>query len=126
MLVRNLLEKYPDSAFHMMTPGGFVDLSPEQARELLKGESVKAHPGVSGCDMEMDAEELLNERVDSVSLEDGVFCLITDYVPEQEGQGEEPYGLRELEENMENKRKLKERLKACYGAYIRQLRQKPA
>ena len=66
MLVRNLLEKYPDSAFHMMTPGGFVDLSPEQARELLKGESVKAHPGVSGCDMEMDAEELLNERVDTM------------------------------------------------------------
>ncbi len=126
MLVRNLLQKYPDSAFHMMTPGGFVDLAPEQARELLKGESVKAHPGVSGCDMEMDAEELLNERVNSVSLEDGVFYLITDYVPEQEGQGEEPYGLRELEENMENKKKLKERLKACYGAYIRQLRQKPA
>lgn len=126
MLVRNLLEKYPDSAFHMMTPGGYVDLTPEQAKALLKGEDVKAHPGVSGYDMGMDAEEVLNERVHSVRLENGAFYLITDYVSGQEEQGEEPQGLRELEENMENERKLKERLKASYGAYIRQLKQKPA
>ncbi len=126
MLVRNLLEKYPDSAFHMMTPGGYVDLTPEQAKALLKGEGVKAHPGVSGYDMGMDAEEVLNERVHSVRLENGALYLITDYVSGQEEQGEEPQGLRELEENMENERKLKERLKASYGAYIRQLKQKPA
>jgi len=126
MLVRNLLQKYPDSAFHMMTPGGYVDLAPEQVKALLSWEGVKAHPGVSAYDMEMDAEELLNERVHSVRLEKGAFYLITDYVSEQEGQGEEPQGLWELEESMENERKLKERLKACYGAYIRQLRQKPA
>lgn len=126
MLVRNLLQKYPDRAFHMMTPGGFVDLSPEQAKALLSGEGVKAHPGVSGYDMEMDAEELLNERVHSVRLGKGAFYLITDCVPGQEGQGEEPQGLRELEESMGNERKLKERLKACYEEYMRQLGQKPA
>ena len=120
------MQKYPDSAFHMMTPGGYVDLAPEQVKALLSWEGVKAHPGVSAYDMEMDAEELLNERVHSVRLEKGAFYLITDYVSEQEGQGEEPQGLWELEESMENERKLKERLKACYGAYIRQLRQKPA
>ena len=72
MLVRNLLEKYPDSFFHMMTPGGYVDLAPEQVKGLLKGESVKAHPGVPGYDMEMDAEELLNEKVHS-----GRLCVRT-------------------------------------------------
>ena len=113
------MQKYPDSAFHMMTPGGYVDLAPEQVKALLSWEGVKAHPGVSAYDMEMDAEELLNERVHSVRLEKGAFYLITDYVSEQEGQGEEPQGLWELEESMENERKLKERLKACYGAYIR-------
>lgn len=126
MLVRNLLQKYPDRAFHMMTPGGHVDLTPEQAKALLSGEGVKAHPGVSGYDMEMDAEELLNERVHSVRLEKGAFYLITDYVPEQEGQGEEPQGLRELEETVENDRKLRARLKANYEAYITELKEKPA
>lgn len=48
MLVRNLLQKYPDRAFHMMTPGGHVDLAPEQAKALLSGEGVKAHPGGRG------------------------------------------------------------------------------
>lgn len=126
MLVRNLLQKYPDRAFHMMTPGGHVDLVPEQAKALLKGDGVKAHPGVSGYDMEMDAEELLNEKMHSVRWENGAFYLITDYVSGQEGQGEEPQGLREVEENMENERKLKERLKADYEAYIQRMGQKPA
>ena len=125
MLVRKFLEKYPDSAVHMMTPGGFVDLTPEQAKALLSGESVKAHPGVAGCDMEVEAEELLNEKVHSVKWEDGAYYLMTDYASREE-QGEEPQGLRELEENMENGRKLKERLKADYEAYIQELQEKPA
>ena len=61
MLVRNLLEKYPDSFFHMMTPGGYVDLAPEQVKGLLKGESVKGHRVVAGYDMEMDWDVLLLE-----------------------------------------------------------------
>ena len=126
MLVRNLLEKYPDSSFHMMTPGGYVDLAPEQVKGLLKGESVKAHPGVPGYDMEMDAEELLNEKVHSGRWGNGAFYLITDYVSGQEEQGEEPQGLREAEEAVENDRKLKERLKANYEAYITELEEKPA
>lgn len=120
------MQKYPDRAFHMMTPGGYVDLASKQVKALLDGQGVKTHPGVSGYDMEMDAEELLNEKVHSVRLEKGAFYLITDYVSGQEEQGEEPQGLREVEENMENERKLKERLKANYEEYIRQLGQKPA
>ena len=110
----------------MMTPGGYVDLAPEQVKGLLKGESVKAHPGVPGYDMEMDAEELLNEKVHSGRWGNGAFYLITDYVSGQEEQGEEPQGLREAEEAVKNDRKLKERLKANYEAYITELKEKPA
>lgn len=126
MLVRNLLEKYPDGVYHMMTPGGYVDLAPEQVKGLLKGESVKAHPGASGYDMEMGAGELLNEKVHSVRWTEGGFYLVTDYVSGQEEQGEEPQGLREAEETVENDRKLRARLKANYEAYITELKEKPA
>ena len=125
MLVRKFLEKYPNSGFHMMTPGGFVDLTPEQAKALLSGEGVKAHPGVAGCDVEVEAEELLNEKVHSVNWKDGAYYLMTDYASREE-QGEEPQGLRELEENMENGRKLRERLQDDYEAYIKELKEKPA
>lgn len=123
MLVRNLLEKYPDRSFHLITPGGYVDLAPEQVKGLLKGEGVKAHPGVAGYGIEMEAEELLNEKVHSARWENGACYLITDYVSGQEEQGEER---GELEETMENERRLKERLKNNYEAYITELKEKPA
>ena len=50
---------------------------------------------------------------------------MTDYASREE-QGEEPQGLRELEENMENGRKLRERLQDDYEAYIQELQEKPA
>lgn len=126
MLVRTILEKYPNRAFHMMTPGGYVDLPPEQAKGLLNGEGVKAHPGTVGHDMGVEAEELLNEKVHSISWKDGAFYMMTDYLKDGEEQGEEPEGLREMEEAMENVGTLQGRLEAAYGDYIRQLRQKPA
>lgn len=98
MLVRNILEKYPDRAFHMMTPGGYVDLGSGQVKALLNGEGVEAHPGVPGCGMEMEAEELLDERVHSVRYEGGAFYMVTDHAA---GQAEEPQGLRELEESIQ-------------------------
>ena len=125
MLVRNLLEKYPYSAFHMMTPGGYVDLAPEQVKALLSGESVKAHPGASGYDREMDAEELLNERVHSARWEDGACYMTTDYAAGQEGQAEGPQGRRGADGDMEDGARLRERLKASYESYLQQLRQKP-
>lgn len=120
MLVRNFLEKYPDRSFHMMTPGGYVDLTPEQAKGLLRGECVKAHPGTPEYGVEMEAEEILSQKVENVRWENGTCYMMTDYRTAQEEQGEE------LEEIIENEKMLKERLKANYEAYIQQMRQKPA
>ena len=40
MNVREFIKKYPENDFDMMTPGGFVYLTAEQAKELLAGGNV--------------------------------------------------------------------------------------
>lgn len=79
MLVKAFIQKHPDSSFRMMTPGGFVDLTPDQAKGLLAGERVKAHPGEPECSMELDAEELLREPVESVNWEGNICHMMTGY-----------------------------------------------
>ena len=59
MLVKDFLKKYPNDNFQMMTPGGYVDLSPQQAKELLAGKPVASHPGESVCKMMLDADEII-------------------------------------------------------------------
>lgn len=83
--VREFLTQHPDDAFLMMTPGGFVNLTAEQAKALLEGASVSGNPGCRGCDMEVTADELLPQRVGSRRLERGVWFLGT-YDPELEQQ----------------------------------------
>lgn len=123
MLVEDFIRKYPDSSFRMMTPGGFVELTPEQANALLAGERVRAQPGDSECAMEIDARELLQESVESVNWENGVCHMMTGspQEPEQEERGKE-----DMTVEREKEKKLKERLKANYESYIQKLRQKPA
>lgn len=121
MLVKDFLKKYPNNNFQMMTPGGYVALSAQQAKELLEGRSVAAHPGVSGFEMEVDAKELLMESVLSANWRRGTCYMMTDYLQEAESQ-KEVKGMQEHDKEQ----KLKERIKAGYEAYIRQLKTKPA
>lgn len=79
--VREFLTSHPGASFLMMTPGGYVSLSPEQAAGLLAGESAAGHPGCPGCGMEVTAEELLPQYVGGHQLERGVWFLGT-YDPE--------------------------------------------
>ena len=91
MLVKEFLPKYPNSSFRMMTPGGYVGLTPDQAKGLLSGECVKAHPGNPKFAIELDAEELLLEPVESVNWEDEICYMMTRYPEEteQEKSGKE-------------------------------------
>lgn len=84
MLVKEFLPKYPNSSFRMMTPGGYVDLTPDQAKGLLSGECVKAHPGDPNHAIELDAEELLLEPVESVDWENDICYMMTGYPGETE------------------------------------------
>lgn len=83
--VRDLLTQYPSASFDMMTPGGYVFLTPEQARGLLAGESTFGNPGCSGCDMEIPADELLTQKIQSMNLEKGVWHLLSDYPQIEQG-----------------------------------------
>ena len=121
MLVKDFLKKYPNDNFQMMTPGGYVDLSPQQAKELLAGKPVAAHPGESGCKMMLDAEELLKESVFSANWRHGICYMLTDLLQEAESQ-KEVDGMQEHDK----KQKLKERIKAGYETYIQQLKTKRA
>ena len=73
------LAAHPGDTFHMMTPGGYVDLSPELAAELLAGKSVSGHPGCAGCDQEVTAEELLPQIIARCNRQDGAWYLISDH-----------------------------------------------
>lgn len=121
MLVKEFLKKYPNDNFQMMTQGGYVDLSSQQAKELLEGKTVTAHPGVSGWEMEVDVKELLMESVLSANWRHGTCYMMTDFFQEAELQ-KEVDGMQEHDKEQ----KLKERIKAGYEVYIRQLKTKPA
>lgn len=61
--VREFIERHPGASFDMMTPGGFVYLTPERAKLLLAEQSVKGHPGEIEYAMEITADDLLNQEV---------------------------------------------------------------
>ena len=84
--VREFLEQHPGSCFDMMTPGGFVCLTPEKAVLLLSGESVKGHPGEIEYAMEIPAEELLNQEVLNAGFRDGSWHILSGDVHDMEQQ----------------------------------------
>lgn len=74
--VEAFLSAHPGDTFHLMTPGGHVDLSAEQAAGLLDGKSVSGHPGCPGYDRKVTAEELLPQMIGSCNRQDGAWYLI--------------------------------------------------
>jgi len=80
--VREFIERHPNVSFDMMTPGGFVYLTPEKAKLLLSGQSVKGHPGDPEYAMEITADELLNQEVSDASFLDGAWHLLSDEIRE--------------------------------------------
>lgn len=77
--VRDFLKNGKFNGVHMMTPGGFVDLTSAQVKEVLTGKKISAHPGCSGYDMEVSAEEILSQVIctDIQYEKDGSACFIT-------------------------------------------------
>ena len=83
MLLRKFIQKYPNGSLGMMTPGGFVFLTPEQSKKLLAEESVMTHPGDPGCSNRISVEKLLSPKVVSVRRQDHVCHMFMDE-PEKE------------------------------------------
>lgn len=120
MTVRDFIERHPEATLDLMTPGGYVYLKPEQARALLQGKSVTGHPGDIEMGMEVTAKELLPQRICSANFAKGAWHMLTDCSPNVSDQD------KEVEQTMDKETKLRERVKANYDAYIRQLQSKPA
>ena len=124
MLVKDFIRQYPGASFDMMTPGGFVFLTEWQAKDLLAGKAVMAHPRDPACAIKQDADEQLRVPVGSARLAKQVCHMLTGY-PQEEMQAD---CQKEVEEGMEQRKeqKLRERIKAGYEAYIQQLKAKSA
>jgi len=76
--VKDFIIQNSGSTFDMMTPCGYVYLTPEKAKALLEGSSVMGHPGHPEFGMEVKADELLAQIVQSANYKDGVWSLLTD------------------------------------------------
>ena len=90
LTVQDFIAAHPGEAFHLMTPGGYVDLTAAQAAELLTGQSVSGHPGCTGYDREVTAEELLPQVIANCNYHEGAWYIIRDHsVLEQSNVGME-------------------------------------
>ena len=88
LTVREFLEHYPGEAFDMMTPCGYVYVTPESASKLLAGESILGNPGCTGFDMKIPPQELLEQTVASSSYSDGAWHIFSvDSDESEQGQG---------------------------------------
>lgn len=77
--IKELLEAYPYGSFQLMTPSGFVDLTPSETEKLMRGEAVMAHPGASGYEMPLPAEEVLELEIETLKRgDDGRWYALTD------------------------------------------------
>lgn len=63
MTVKEFIEQNPQATLNMMTPGGYVMLTPALAADLLHGNSVDAHPGANEHWTKITAEELLPQEI---------------------------------------------------------------
>lgn len=80
--VREFIEQHPGASFEMMTPGGFVYLTPERAKLLLAGQRVKGHPGEIEYAMEITVDELLNQEVLNANFSGNEWHMLSNEIQE--------------------------------------------
>jgi len=78
MTVKELIEQNRHSTLEMMTPGGFVHLTVEQANSLFCGGDAAGHPGDPEYSIKIPTDELLAQEVQSAEQdENGVWRFLT-------------------------------------------------
>ena len=80
LTVREFIIQNPGDAFSLMTSSGFVDLTADQATDLLNGNCVVGDPGASGFSRKVMADELLTQVVLSANMDKGIWYLMTDHL----------------------------------------------
>lgn len=87
--LRDMISEHPDAAFHILSPDGYFDFTPEQAQALLNGGEALAHPGAAECFRKVDAEMLLEQFVIDENRDGSAFSLLTAYTPKMASQPKE-------------------------------------
>ncbi len=110
MTIKEFIEAHPKARLDLLTPGGYVFLTPERSRALLNGESVAGNNGFGGKEneMEIDARSLLAQTILDVGrpAEGDIWHFLTGY-PEESS----------LPEDADPMKRLQTRLEDCYRAY---------
>lgn len=97
MTLKEFIEQNPDATLNMMTPGGYVLLTPELSQSLLHGVGVNAHAGSSDVRIAIQAAELLPQEVVSCTphkSEPNYFYLFTAWVQEQAVSNQQMGGMQ--------------------------------
>ena len=90
MTVKEFIEKHPAAIMNLMTPGGYVTITPVIAVDLLQGKSVDVHPGANECWVKITAEELLPQEIDQCREHPEIpnhFYMYSGYGQEQGKEG---------------------------------------
>lgn len=83
--VGEFLRAHPQATLDMMTPVGYVCLTPELGAALLDGGQAYAHPGVSGSEHLADAVDILEQTFCTLVQDENnpdLFHALTDF-PEE-------------------------------------------
>ena len=80
--LREFIEAHPNASFDLMTPGGYVYLTPETAQLLLAGHSVKGNLGSAEFARDIPAEELLEQEICTADFSKGAWRILSDHNPE--------------------------------------------
>lgn len=97
MTLEEFIKQNPDATLNMMTPGGYVLLTPKLSQNLLHGEGVNAHAGCRDVRIAIQAAELLPQKVVSCQAyksEPDYFYLITAWEQEQMVSNQQMRGMR--------------------------------
>lgn len=85
MTVQNFIEKHHQMTLHLMTPMGFIDLTPEKSKQLLDGQPLAMNPGCSECNMILPAEIILSQFICRYySKADHCSMLTSNFPPEED------------------------------------------
>lgn len=62
------MRSHPNAALDIMSPDGFICLTPEEGQALLRGCEVSAHPGNPEYTEKVSADMILCQQISSIGL----------------------------------------------------------
>lgn len=82
--VREFIERHPCTNLEIMSPGGYVCLTPEKAQMLLSCQSIMGNAGHPDYALEVTADEILNQKVSDANFSDGTWYMLSVCIQEAE------------------------------------------